>query len=84
MALAGAGEAPRLIVQVEDAQLSLRVQGLGRGLPAELEQRCRASLQSVLGPRFRLRVNESPQTQLRIELDLSPAIEEFEHAPRLS
>jgi Histidine kinase len=84
MALVGESEAPRRVVQVGDAQLSLRVQGLGRGLPPNLEQRCRASLQAMLGPRFRLRVNESPQTQLLIELDPSPTAKELEHEPGLS
>lgn len=69
MALAGAKESPRLIVRAEDARVSLTVQSLGCKLPPDVEHRTRSSLQAATGQRARLRANESPQTQLVIELE---------------
>jgi hypothetical protein len=83
MALAGAKDSPRLVARLEDARVSLQVQALGCQLPPQVEQRTRSSL-AALSPASRLRVNESPQTQLVIELEPAPSPTEFAHEPRLA
>jgi hypothetical protein len=68
MALAGPKDSPRLVVRLDDARVSLQVQALGCELPAQVEQRTRSSL-AALSPALRMRANDSPQTQLVIELE---------------
>jgi len=83
MALAGPNDAPRLVVRLEDARVSLQVQALGCELPAQVELRTRSSL-TALSPTLRMRANDSPQTQLLIELEPALAPTEFAHEPRLA
>jgi hypothetical protein len=72
LAMAQAGASPRLSVQWVDGKLVLTVRDAGCRLDAGIEQRARLCLQALLGERARLRANESPQTQLLIELDPVP------------
>jgi len=83
MALAGPKNSPRLVVRIENARVSLQVQALGCALPAQVEQRTRSSL-AALSPVLRMRTNDSPQTQLLIELEPAPSPTEFVHEPRLA
>lgn len=84
LALAQAGASPRLILRWADGKVVLTVQDVGRRLSADIEQRTRLSLHALHGERARLRVNESPQTQLLIELELAPVPKEFAYEPRLA
>ena len=77
-------DAPRLVVRIVDDKARLKVQGLGRELPPRIAQHTLACLHELLGPSPRLRANESPQTQLTIELDLPATTKEQDDAHRSS
>lgn len=75
-------DAPRLVIYIADDRATLQVQGLGQELPPRIAQHTQACLQELLGPSFRLRANESPQTQLTIELDINHPAKETEDEHR--
>jgi hypothetical protein len=84
LAGAQAGASPRLIVQWVEGKVVLTVQDVGRRLSADIEQRTRLRLHALLGERVRLRANDSPQTQLVVELEPAPAPTEMIHEPRFA